>query len=214
MKVLVTSNHRLLGNSLVAMLEHSHAPHGERIEVSLCEPASVTSRLQEFMVDIVLVEAITNLRDGIATLRDIKDLFPNICVVMLCMADDDASVYESIVAGADGYITHDAPSSTLVATLIGLTRGELGVSRALALRVVRQLRLALEAHIPHLPDEVRKKLTPREREGLNLICDGMRSREIARELGLAEATIYKHVQNILDKLHVKSRTQAILAVER
>jgi DNA-binding NarL/FixJ family response regulator len=166
------------------------------------------------MVDIVLVEAITNLRDGIATLRDIKDLFPNICVVMLCMADDDASVYESIVAGADGYITHDAPSSTLVATLIGLTRGELGVSRALALRVVRQLRLALEAHIPHLPDEVRKKLTPREREVLNLICDGMRSREIARELGLAEATIYKHVQNILDKLHVKSRTQAILAVER
>jgi DNA-binding NarL/FixJ family response regulator len=114
-------------------------------------------------------------------------------------------VYESIVAGADGYITHDASSSTLVATLIGLTRGELGVSRAIALRVVRQLRRALEAHIPHPPDEVREKLTPREREVLNLICDGKRSREIAQELGLAEATIYKHV---------KSRTQAILAIER
>jgi DNA-binding NarL/FixJ family response regulator len=214
MRVLVTSNHSLLGNSLVAMLEHAHAPHGERIEVSLSDPVSVASRLQEFMVDIVLVEAITNFKDGIATLRDIKNLFPNISVVMLCMADDDASVYESIVAGADGYITHDAPSTTLVATLIGLMRGELGVSRALALRVVRQLRLALEAHIPHPSDEVREKLTPREREVLNLICDGMRSREIAQELGLAEATIYKHVQNILDKLHVKSRTQAILAIER
>ena len=122
MKVLVTSNHNLLGNSLVAMLEHAHAPHGERIEVSLSDPVSVTSRLQEFMVDIVLVEAITSLRDGIATLRDIKDLFPNICVVMLCMADDDASVYESILAGADGYITHDVPSTTLVATLIGLMK--------------------------------------------------------------------------------------------
>ncbi len=166
------------------------------------------------MVDIVLVEAITSLRDGIATLRNIKGLFPDIDFVMLGMADDDASLYESIVAGADGYITHDAPSTTLVATLIGLRRGELGVSRALALRVVRQLRLALQAHIPHPPDEVREKLTPREREVLNLICDGMRSREIAQELGLAEATVYKHVQNILDKLHVKTRTQAILAIER
>jgi DNA-binding NarL/FixJ family response regulator len=214
MKILVTSNHRLLGNSLVAMLEHAHAPLEEQLEVSLSEPVSVVSQLQMFMANIVLVEAITNLKDGIATLRNIKDLFPNISVVMLCRADDDASVYESIVAGADGYITHDAPSSTLVATLFGLTRGELGVSRALALRIVCKLRLALEAHIPHLPDEVREKLTPREREVLNLICDGMRSREIAQELGLAEATIYKHVQNILDKLHVKSRTQAILAIER
>src|SRR5262245_17496650 len=61
MKVLVTSNHSLLGNSLVAMLEHSHAPHGEHIEVSLSDPASVASRLQEFLVDIVVVEAFSRL---------------------------------------------------------------------------------------------------------------------------------------------------------
>jgi len=214
MKVLVTSNHNLLGNSLAAMLERSNAPHGERMEVSLSDYVSAASRLQEFMVDIVLVEAITSLKDGIGILRDIRNLFPDICVVMLSMEEDDESVYESMVAGADGYVTHDASSTTLVATLIGLMRGELGVSRALALRVVRRLRLALEAHIPHPPDEVREKLTPREREVLHLICNGMRSREIAQELGLAEATIYKYVQNILDKLHVKSRTQAILAIER
>jgi DNA-binding NarL/FixJ family response regulator len=214
MKVLVASNHSLLGNSLVAMLAHSHAPHGERIEASLSDSVSVASRLQELMVDIVLVEAITSLRDGIATLRNIKGLFPDIDVVMLGMADDNESVYDSIVAGADGYITHDAPSTTLVATMIGLMKGELGVSRVHALHVVRQLRLALEARIPRPPSEISAKLTPREREVLSLICEGRRSRDIAQELGLAEATIYKHVQNILDKLHVKSRTQAILSIER
>jgi DNA-binding NarL/FixJ family response regulator len=214
MKVLVASNHNLLGSSLVAMLERPHAPHAERIEVRVSDSISAASRLQEIMADIVLVEAITNLKDGIDTVRDIKHLFPDLCVVVLSKEDDDASVYESILAGADGFVTHDAPSSMLVATLSGVMRGELGVSRALALRVVRQLRLALEAHIPHPPDEVKEKLTPREREVLHLICNGMRSRDIAQELGLAEATIYKYVQNILDKLHVKSRTQAILAIER
>ncbi len=214
MKVLVISNHNLLGHSLVAMLEHPDAPQDEALEVSLCGSITAIARLRESLAEAVLVEAITNFRDGIATLRTIKNAYPVIDAVILGAADDEESVCESIVAGADGYITHDAPSSTLVATLIGLTRGELGVSRALALRVVRQLRLALEARIPHPPDEVREKLTPREREVFDLICSGMRSREIAQELGLAEATIYKHVQNILDKLHVKSRTQAILAIER
>jgi DNA-binding NarL/FixJ family response regulator len=214
MKVLVISNHKLLGHSLVAMLEHPDAPQDETLEVSLSDSVSAVARLRESMAEMVLVEAITNLRDGIATLRTIKSAFPVIDTVMLGVADDEASVYESIVAGADGYLTHDVPSSTLVATLLGLKRGELGVSRTAALRVIRRLRHALETRVPHPSSEVSGKLTPREREVFELVCQGMRSREIAQELGIAEATIYKHVQNILDKLHVKSRTQAIIAIER
>jgi DNA-binding NarL/FixJ family response regulator len=214
MKVLVISNHKLLGHSLVAMLDHPDAPQDDALEVSLCDSNSALSGLRESMAELVLVEAITNFRDGIATLRMIKNSFPVIDAVMLCVADDEASVFESIMAGADGYLTHDVPSSTLVATLLGLKRGELGLSRTTALRVIRQLRHALEAHVPHPPSEMSGKLTPREREVFELVCQGMRSREIAQELGIAEATIYKHVQNILEKLHVKSRTQAIIAIER
>ena len=213
MKVLVISDHKLLGHSLVAMLEHPDVPQDETLEVTLCDFVSAVARLRESLVEVILLEAITNFRDGIATLRTIKSTFPVIDAVMLGVADDEASLYEGIAAGADGYLTHDAPSSTLVATLLGLKRSELGLSRTAALRVIRRLRHAREPRVPHLSREVSGKLTPRERDVLERVCRGMRSREIAQELGIAEATIYKYVQNILHKLHVKSRTQAILAVE-
>jgi DNA-binding NarL/FixJ family response regulator len=214
MKVLVISDHKLLGDSLVAMLEHLDVPQDETLEVSLCDSVSAVARLRASMAEVVLIEAITNFRDGLATLRTITSAFPVIDAVMLGVADDEASVYEGIMAGADGYLTHDASSSALVATLLGLKRGELGVSRTAARRVIRRLRHALETRVPHPSSEVSGKLTPREREVFELVCQGMRSREIAQELGIAEATIYKHVQNILEKLHVKSRTQAIIAIER
>jgi DNA-binding NarL/FixJ family response regulator len=214
MKVLVISDHKLLGHSLVAMLAHPGVPQNETLAVDLCDSGSAVARLRESRADVVLVEAITNFKDGIATLRTMKNAFPVINAVMLGVADDEASVYESIVAGADGYLTHDAPSSTLVATLLGLKRSELGLSRTAALRVIRRLRHALETGVPHLSSEVCGKLTPRERDVLELMYQGMSSREIAQELGIAEATIFKRVQNIFQKLHVKSRTQAILANER
>jgi DNA-binding NarL/FixJ family response regulator len=213
MKALVISNHKLLGHSLVAMLEHPDVLQDETLEVSLCDTISAVPRLRESMAELVLVEAITNFRDGIATLRMMKSSFPKIDAVMLGVAEDEASVFESIMAGADGYVTQDVPSSVLVATLLGLKRGEIGLSRTAALRVIRQLRHALESHIPRPPGKVSEKLTPREREVFELVCQGMRSREIAHELSIAEATIYKHVQKILEKLHVKSRTQAIIAIE-
>jgi DNA-binding NarL/FixJ family response regulator len=214
MKVLVISNHNLIGHSLGAMLEHPDVPQDETLEVTHCDSVSAVARLREARAEVILVEAITNFRDGIVTLRTIKSTFPEIDAVVLGVADDEASVYESIMAGADGYLTHDASSSSLVATLLGVKRGELGVSRTAALRVVRQLRRALVTRVPHPSSEVSGKLTPREREVFELVCQGMRSREIALELGIAETTIYKHVQNILEKLHVKSRTQAVIAVER
>jgi RNA polymerase sigma factor (sigma-70 family) len=214
MKVLVISNHKLLGHSLVAMLEHPDVPQDEALEVSLCDSVSAVARLRESRAEVVLVEAISHFGDGIATLRTMKNAFPVIAAMMLGVADDEASVYESILAGADGYLTHHAPSSTLVATLLGLKRGEIGLSRTATLRVIRRLRHALETRVPRLSREVSRKLTPREREVFELVCQGMRSREIAQELGLAEATIYKRVQSILQKLQVKSRTQAILANER
>jgi two-component system, NarL family, response regulator DegU len=214
MKVLVISNHKLLGHSLVAILEHPDVPQDETLEVSLCDSLSAVARLGESRAEAILVEAVTNFRDGLATLRTIKNAYPVIDAVILGVAEDEASVYESIRAGADGYLTHDAPSSTLIATLLGLKRGELGVSRTAARRVVRQLRQALETRVSHPPSEISAKLTPREREVLTLLCDGMRNREIAQELGLAEGTISKFVQNILQKLHVKSRAQAILAAKR
>jgi DNA-binding NarL/FixJ family response regulator len=214
MKVMVISNHTLLGHSLVAMLQHPDPPHHVALEVSLCDATAATSRIRQSIVEVVLVEAIISFRDGIDTLRTIKNAYPVIDAVMLGVADDEDSVYESIMAGADGYLTHDASPSTLIATLLGLKKGELGVSRTVALRCVRRLCHALETLVPQPPSEISGKLTPREREVFELMCQGMPSREIAQELGLAEATIYKYVQNILGKLHVKSRTQAILAVER
>jgi DNA-binding NarL/FixJ family response regulator len=79
----------------------------------------------------------------------------------------------------------------------------------MALQVVRLLRQAARAPISAPSVKLNGKLTPREQQVFDLVRSGLRSREIADQLSIAEATVYKHIQNILDKLQVHSRTQAI-----
>ncbi|MGZ6389015.1 MAG: response regulator transcription factor [Ktedonobacterales bacterium] len=97
----------------------------------------------------------------------------------------------------------------LANTLKGVAQGELGLTRQDARQVVHHLRQAARARTSPLLPEVEDSLTPREQEVFELVRRGLRSREIAQQLTIADATVYKHIQNILEKLRVHSRTQAI-----
>lgn len=211
MRVLITSNHALIGQSLVAMLRN--LPPEEALDAELCASASVIERARANCPAVVLIEAVTDFGTGIETLHALAEALPSVRTVVLGAGEDEAMIYEAVNAGAHGYIPSETSPEAVAGTLRGVLRGELGLSRVAALRLVQQLRRQVQTQRPKVSPEVLSKLTQREQEILGLMRQGLRSREMAQRLYIADATVYKHIQNILDKLHVHSRTQAILIAE-
>jgi DNA-binding NarL/FixJ family response regulator len=211
MRVLIISNHALIGQSLVAMLRN--LPPEEALEAQLCDSAAAIERTRTTTPDVVLIDAIAEFGNGIATTRSLAEAMPPTRIVVLGAGEDEAAIYEAVSAGAHGYVPSETSPDAVAATLRGVQRGELGVSRVAALRLVQQLRRQAQTQRPKVSPEVLSKLTQREQEILVLMRQGLRSREMAQRLYIADATVYKHIQNILDKLHVHTRTQAILMAE-
>ncbi len=207
MRVLVVSNYTLIGTSLVASLKS--LPLGEPAEIQLCQTARVGEVVPAWDPHVILIHATVDFADAISTLSALSNTFPHARIVVLGRESDEATVYEAILRGASGYLTADASMEMLANTLKGVARGELGLSRHDARQVVHHLRQAARTRPSPVLPEVEDSLTPREQEVFDLVRRGLRSREIAQQLTIADATVYKHIQNILEKLRVHSRTQAI-----
>jgi DNA-binding NarL/FixJ family response regulator len=148
---------------------------------------------------------------GVTLVRRIKEASPTTRVVTLGGESDQTVIYQAVLAGADGYLLPDTSAETLGSTLRGVMRGELGLPRAVALTIVRRLSDAAATNPTPMSVVADAKLTQREREVFDLVLRGLRSRDIGRQLYIAESTVYKHIQNILDKLHMRSRAQAIFS---
>ncbi len=206
MKVLIASNRTLIGQSLLTSLPNLSS--SDAVDARHCTLATVSEAVRIEAPHVVLVDATTNYASAISTMRKLIEDIPDVYVVLLGAESDEASIYEAILEGAAGYVTMDESLDALRNTLHGVMRGELGLSRAAAQRVVRQLRKTARASSSQT-NEMEHKLTAREQQVFDLVRRGQRSREIAEQLSIAEATVYKHIQNILDKLQVHSRTQAI-----
>ena len=207
MRVLVVSNFTLIGASLAASLQS--LPLGDPPQIQLCETRQVGEVARAWKPDVILIEATVDFAGAISTLSTLIGEAPEAHTILLGRDSDEATVYEAILRGASGYLAAGASLETLANTLKGVAQGELGLSRHAARQVIRQLRQAARARPPSLLPQVADSLTPREQEVFDLVRHGLRSREIAQQLTIAEATVYKHTQNILEKLQVNSRTQAI-----
>jgi len=144
--------------------------------------------------------------DGIALLDDIRRIAADTKVVMLSCQTDETSVRMALDAGACGYLTKLAGPREIVDAVRSVLRGEVAVSPDVVAHLVSAIR---EQRRPGEPT-----LTPREREVWSAIAQGLSNREIARDLYLSEHTVKFHVHNVLHKLGVKTRAEAICAAYR
>jgi DNA-binding NarL/FixJ family response regulator len=151
--------------------------------------------------DVVLMDLLMPVMDGIEATRLLKERFPTVEVVALTSFVAEAKVRAALEAGAAGYLLKDAEVDELASAIRAAVRGEMHLDPAVA----RQLTAALRA-----PRVGAVTLTPREREVLALIADGRSNQQIATALVVSERTARTHVSNILAKLGVASRTQAAL----
>ena len=168
----------------------------------------------DYRPDLVIMDVVMPALDGILATRQILKAAPDQLVIVLTGADEEGDELGLLAlrAGAVGFLSKDVDTSALPRTLKGVRAGEVAISRRLTKRVIEQLRSAPGVSYGMRP--VKSSLTAREWEVIDLLKARRSTDEIAAELVLSTETVRSHVKNILRKLKVRSREDAVAAADR
>ena len=161
-------------------------------------------RTQELHPDVILMDLLMPVMDGITAISNLRRDFPDTEVIALTSVLEDEAVMKAMRAGAIGYLLKDTQAEELRRAIKAAAAGQVQLSPQSAARLMREVRA------PESPE----KLTERETDVLRLLALGRANKEIALELNIGEKTVKTHVSGILRKLGVPSRTQAALYAVR
>ncbi|MFV1990423.1 MAG: response regulator, partial [Acidimicrobiales bacterium] len=163
--------------------------------------------VQQDPPDVVLMDVEMPGLDGIAATRHITNEFPRAKVIILTTFERDDYIRDALEAGASGFLLKTTGPEDLTHAIHVVADGESLLSPAVTVRVIRQLVESQSAPTP--TPEVLKDLTERELEVLRLLAEGLSNSELAERLTLGESTIKTHISNLLTKLGLRDRVQAV-----
>ena len=196
-QVIVADDHDLVREGICKLLELSE-------EMSVIAEAAdgleTVSLVREHFPDLVLLDLNMPRMNGIEAIKKIKEISPEIKVIILTIHEEEEYVYEVTRAGAEGYIQKDIKSDDLYRSIKRVLSGETVFPVEIEKRVEQQIN----------EDEKIEELSDREFQVLELLAQGMSNKELAEELYISEKTVKNHVSNILRKLSVNDRTQAVI----
>lgn len=156
--------------------------------------------------DVTLMDINLPGISGIACTRALKNKLPDMQIVVLTAYENDAQVFESLKAGANGYLLKKTPPVKLLEAIQDVVNGGSPMSSQIARKVVQAFHSASD------PSKETETLTTREQEILSYLAKGYRYKEIAETLFISVETVRTHLRNVYEKLHVRSRTEAVLKV--
>ena len=204
-RVLITDDHKVVRRGLRGFLELDPALEVVGEASNGKEASDMARRLEP---DVVLMDLLMPVMDGIEATREIRRRLPEVEVVALTSVLEDAAVTGAIKAGAIGYLLKTTDADELCEAIKAAAAGQVRLAPEAAARLIREVRT------PENPEALTEPLTEREAEVLKLIARGMANKQIAREMFVAISTIKTHVNNLYRKLGVSSRTQAALYAAR
>ncbi|WP_019414751.1 response regulator transcription factor [Paenisporosarcina sp. TG20] len=200
-KVLIADDHHVVRRGLMFFLKTQKDINVIGEATNGREAVELTATLKP---DVVLMDLIMPVMDGIQATKRIKEQFPQIQVLILTSFSDRDHVIPAIEAGAAGYQLKDIEPDDLAESIRKLMRGE----NTLHPQATSQLMKGREPRVD--PIHLLYPLTPREQDVLSELTKGKSNREIASCLFVSEKTVKTHISNIFSKLHVQDRTQAAL----
>jgi len=202
-RVLLVDDHKVVRQGLKMFLSLDE----EFDVVGEAENGEEAVRLaRDLLPDVVLMDLLMPVMDGIRATRAIREALPEVEVVALTSVLEDASVSDAVRAGAIGYLLKNTEDGELRRALKAAAAGQVQLAPEAAARLMREVRTPERG--------VHEALTERETEVLRLLAAGEANKQIARTLGIGEKTVKTHVSSVLAKLGVNSRTQAALYAAR
>ncbi len=155
--------------------------------------------------EVVLMDIHLPGKSGIECVAELKSAQPEILVLMLTMYEDNDLIFESLRAGASGYLLKRRPAKEIKEAIEQVRAGGAPMSMPIARKVVAYFQPSKNA-----PPSQLEKLTPRENEILELLAQGLQYKEIADRLDISTGTVRTHLHTVYEKLHVQSRTEAVV----
>ncbi len=198
--VLLVDDHEVVRGGLRAMLE---AHDDLQVVGEAGTAAEALSRARTFEPDVVVMDVRLPDGSGVEACREIRSRMPQVAVLMLTSFSDDQALFDSIMAGAAGYVLKQVRGSDLVDSIRRVGAGESILDPGVTARVLERIRNPKEDEDPLL-----SRLTPTELRIVEMIADGLTNRQIAERVHLAEKTVKNYVSAILGKLEVSRRAEA------
>lgn len=200
MRVLIVDDHWAVRDGLRWAFSESD-------DIEVIADASDGAELRELLAagtepDVVVLDIQMESESGLDVLAWLREHHPTIAVVMLSMHDDPVFVRRSLEIGAQGYVLKSAGSEELARALVVVAEGGLHVQGEVTRSLVEG------------PTSRDSHLSPRERQIVGLVADGLENKQIARALGISETTVKTHLRNAFDRLGVASRSEAVAAAMR
>ncbi|MCI3241622.1 response regulator [Streptomyces spinosisporus] len=200
--VVVADDQAAVREPLAAVLAMS-----EDIEVvaAAADGAEVLAAVAAAAVDVVLMDLRMPVMDGIEATRRLSEEHPETAVVVLTTFADDDSILAALSAGARGYLTKNAGRQDIIRAIRAAAAGQSVLDREVQDRLLATVRTRPQTPEQSLPAD----LTPREREVLTLIGQGLPNRAIAQQLFISEATVKTHINNLFAKADIRDRADAV-----
>ncbi|TML81445.1 MAG: response regulator transcription factor [Actinobacteria bacterium] len=209
-RVLIVDDHALFRRGLVMVLEQEK-------DIDLVgeagDGAEAVNIAQDTMPDVVLMDVRMPRRGGIEATSQIKAIAPHTKILMLTISDEEADLYDAIKAGASGYLLKEISIEEVANAIRQVHAGQSMISPSMASKLLTEFATMVKK-TDEKPAAAQPRLTEREMEVLRLVAKGRNNRDIAKELFISENTVKNHIRNILEKLHLHSRMQAVVYAVR
>ena len=164
--------------------------------------------------DVMVLDVRMPQLSGIEAASRIKESLPHIKILVLTISDEEDDLYEAIKAGANGYLLKEISIDEIGNAVRSVYAGQSLISPSMASKLLNEFASMIKREEEEKEQVPAPKLTPREMEVLEHVAKGMNNREIAKALFISENTVKNHVRNILEKLHLHSRMEAVVYAVR
>jgi DNA-binding NarL/FixJ family response regulator len=211
-RCIIVDDHALFRRGLEMVLDSE--PDIELVGQA-SDGAEAVEKAAESLPDVVLMDIRMPRSSGIEACRAMKEAAPSAKIIILTISDEEEDLFEAIRAGASGYLLKDIPLDEVAEAVRAVHGGQSLINPSMAGKLLSEFAtLARKNGEPRAQEVPAPKLTDREMQVLKLVARGMNNRDIAKELFISENTVKNHVRNILEKLQIHSRMEAVMVAVR